>query len=232
MKRRMDRMLLAAGVSVLVACSATEAATETTSPREAIGAAAAPIKVTYFTPAQTEGPYYPVNKPKDRDNDLVDLEGSGGSPAGDILELGGTLFDASGMPVAGAVIEIWQTDNNGVYLHPNDPGTSRRDPHFQFYGESVTADDGSYRFRTIVPGHYRPRPRHIHVKIWMKGRELLTTQFYFSDDPYLASDSVLGRATAGQRALYIQLDEGPGTDLSPARIGHRDIVLRTHLSQP
>lgn len=224
-------MLLAVGVSVLVACSATEAVAETTSAREAKGAGTVPIEVTYFTPAQTEGPYYPVNKPKDRDNDLVDLEGSGGSPAGDILEFGGRLFDASGVPVAGAVVEIWQTDNNGVYLHPDDPGTSRRDPHFQFYGESVTADDGSYRFRTIVPGHYRPRPRHIHVKITMNGRELLTTQFYFADDPYLASDSVIARATADQRALYMHPDEGTGTDLSPARIGKRDIVLRTHLAR-
>ena len=232
MRRRMDRMLLAAGVSVLVACSATEAATETTAPREAPGPDTDRIEVTYFTPVQTEGPYYPVNKPKDRDNDLVDLEGSDGSPAGEILEFGGRLFDASGMPVAGAVVEIWQTDNNGVYLHPNDPGTSRRDPHFQFYGESVTADDGSYRFRTIVPGHYRPRPRHIHVKVRMDGRELLTTQFYFADDPHLASDSVLGRATADQSALSMHLYEGTGTDLGPARIGNRDIVLQSRLSQP
>ena len=124
-----------------------------------------PITVTYFTPAQTEGPYYPVAKPADRDNDLLVLEGADGRPDGDVLEFGGSLFDSSGMPVSGAVIEIWQTDDNGVYLHPGDAGSSRRDVNFQSYGEAVTTEEGSYSFRTIMPGNYPPRPRHIHVKV-------------------------------------------------------------------
>ncbi len=199
---------------------------------EATGTESAPIEVAYFTPAQTEGPYYPVNKPSDRDNDLADLEGSSGPPAGDILEFGGTLFDAAGMPVAGALIEIWQTDNNGVYLHPRDPGASRRDANFQFYGESVTAGDGGYHFRTIVPGRYEPRPRHIHVKIKLNGQELLTTQFYFDNDPALASDSLFAGTTDDQRALIVHVAEGADTNGNPILLGKRDVVLRTHLSNP
>ena len=142
---------------------------------ESTAAALVPIEVTYFTPSQGEGPYYTVEKPADRDNDLVALAGATGTPVRKILDFGGRLYDGAGMPVAGAAIEIWQTDSSGVYLHPNDPGTSRRDANFQFYGEAVTEEDGSYSFRTLYPGYYEPRPRHIHVKVKVDGQEMLTT---------------------------------------------------------
>ena len=104
--------------------------------------AVATIDVTYFTPAQTEGPYYPVEKPVDQDNDLTNVAGAAGSPAGQVIEFTGTVYDATGTPIEGLTVEIWQTDDNGVYLHPNDPGTEQRDRNFQFYGESTTGADG------------------------------------------------------------------------------------------
>lgn len=186
-----------------------------------------PIEVTYFTPSQTEGPYYPVNKPADRDNDLVELEGAAGLPQGDILEFGGTLYDGAGMPVAGAIIEIWQTDNNGIYLHPHDPQTSRRDRNFQAYGEAMTAEDGRYRFRTIVPGPYEPRPRHIHVKVKRNTQELLTTQFYFDNDAALASNSIFARAQGDQLALLMAVTPGTDSSGNPILRGERDIILRS-----
>jgi protocatechuate 3,4-dioxygenase beta subunit len=186
------------------------------------------IEVTYFTPAQQEGPYYTVNKPEDRDNDLTVLAGAAGSPRGQVIEFGGKVYDATGQPVPGAIIEIWQTDSNGVYLHPNDPSTGQRDPNFQFYGEAVTAADGSYSFRTILPGQYEPRPRHIHVKVFLEGQELLTTQFYFADDPDVASDPLF---TAGDGAhLLIDLSEGQDAEGKPILVGQRDIVLALDLS--
>ena len=190
-----------------------------------------PITVTYFTPAQTEGPYYPVAKPADRDNDLLVLEGADGRPDGDVLEFGGSLFDSSGMPVSGAVIEIWQTDDNGVYLHPGDAGSSRRDVNFQSYGEAVTTEEGSYSFRTIMPGNYPPRPRHIHVKVRFGTRELLTTQFYFSNDPEASQDRIFAGAGEEVDALIMEVDEGIDEEGNPALIGRRDIVLRTLLSE-
>jgi len=141
-----------------------------------------PVEVTAFTPAQQEGPYYPLEKPADHDNDLVQLSGATALPAGQILEFGGTVYDAGGYPLEGVVVEIWQTDAAGVYLHPDDPGTEGRDRNFQFYGEAQTGADGVYEFRTIVPGLYEPRPRHIHVKVKQDGQELLTTQFYFAGE--------------------------------------------------
>ena len=229
MQRWIAGGLMTAAMVVLVAhllgtgTAAADTASEVSAPH---ASAAADAEVTYFTPAQTEGPYYPVTKPADRDSDLVIVQGASGRPAGDVVEFGGTLFDADGMPMAGAVIEIWQTDNNGIYAHPNDRRTSRRDANFQFYGESVTAADGTYRFRTILPGYYASRPRHIHVKVKLSERTLLTTQFYFTGDPRQASDSIFA-ALADRTALIVDLAEQTGAEGNPVLSGTRDIVLRT-----
>ena len=178
-----------------------------------------PVEVPYLTPAQQEGPYYPVDKLHDRDNDLVLIAGAESLPAGQILEFGGTVYDAGGFPLEGAVVEIWQTDAAGVYLHPNDPGTANRDRNFQFYGEAQTGPDGAYNFRTILPGLYEPRPRHIHVKVKLAGQELLTTQFYFAGEIDLQ----------GPEALML-IDAQPGVDEAgnPILTGQRDIFLNVN----
>jgi protocatechuate 3,4-dioxygenase beta subunit len=192
-----------------------------TSRAPASAAAAQPtsraVEMTYFTPAQQEGPYYPPEKPADRDNDLVDLAGATGAPAGEVLSLSGVVYDANGRPVDGALVEIWQTDSNGIYLHPGDPDTVDRDPNFQFYGESLTGSDGVYSFRTILPGRYEPRPRHIHVKIKLGGRELLTTQFYFPGDVSFSGD---------EANLVVNLAPAEDDAGRPIWVGERDIVLR------
>ena len=190
-----------------------------------------PIEVVYYTPPQGEGPYYPVNKLDDRDNDLTILEGADGSPVGEVIEFAGKVYDAAGMPLPGVVVEIWQTDSGGVYLHPGDPGTNQRDVNFQFYGESVTEPDGSYSFRTILPGHYEPRPRHIHVKVKFDGQELLTTQFYFQGDPELAGEPMFTQAGGDGEHLVINLEEGQDRNGMPILIGRRDVVLNMALSQ-
>lgn len=175
-----------------------------------------PIEVTYFTPAQQEGPYYTVDKPADHDNDLVDFTGASAAPVGEVLVFAGVIYDAGGMPVDGAVVEIWQTDSNGVYLHPNDPGTGQRDPNFQFYGEAVSGADGVYSFRTILPGLYEPRPRHIHVKVKLDEEELLTTQFYFGDEANFVGD---------EANLLINLAPAEDDTGYPIWVGERDIIL-------
>lgn len=184
-----------------------------------------PIEVTYFTPSQSEGPFYPVEKPQDRDNDLVVLDGATGRAAGTILQFGGSLYDASGMPVPAAVIEIWHTDNNGIYLHPSDRDQALRDVNFQSYGESVTGVDGSYRFRTIMPQIYSSRPRHIHVKVRLDGRELLTTQFYFGNDAEMAGDRIVASAGDALQALIMEVTEGADVGGNAILTGRRDIVL-------
>ena len=203
----MFRRMMLIGLVLLAACS-QETAAPVASP-DAVGGA---LEISAFTPAQQEGPYYTVDKPADRDNDLTVIAGAAGQPAGDILEFGGTLYDATGTPLVGVTIEIWQTDANGVYLHPNDPSTAQRDPNFQFYGEAVTGPDGSYSFRTIMPGEYEPRPTHIHFKVKYDGRELLTSQLYFA-------------GSGAPPELLVVLEEGTDAGGNPVLIGRRDIVL-------
>jgi protocatechuate 3,4-dioxygenase beta subunit len=99
-----------------------------------------------------------------------------------ILFLSGKVVDVNGDPIREARVEIWQTDAFGVYDHPGDSNTARRDRGFQFYGNSTVDGDGEYLFRTVLPGKYEPRPMHIHVKVWRREKEILTTQFYFAVD--------------------------------------------------
>ncbi len=144
------------------------------------------------TPRQPEGPYYPTQKLADRDNDLTRV-GSGGLAQGQILALSGRLVDERGIPIPSARIEIWQTDHRGIYMHPNDPGTAHRDRDFQFYGEAITDEAGRFSFRTILPGVYGSRPRHLHVKIVPQQGPGLTTQLYFEGDQRLSSDGIVRR---------------------------------------
>jgi protocatechuate 3,4-dioxygenase, beta subunit len=132
------------------------------------------------TPSQTEGPFYPVELPKDSDYDLLQngaLAYSRGQPSW----VEGVVTDLQGKPVAGAQVEIWQCDEAGHYHHPGDGG--RADKAFQGFGKVVVGSDGQYRFRTIRPVAYGGRAPHIHVKVKLATRELLTTQLYVQGDP-------------------------------------------------
>ena len=97
---------------------------------------------------------------------------------GETLVLYGHVLDASGAPLSGYAVEIWQVDADGIYDHPGDANTAGRDMGFQFYGTARTDENGLFAFRTLVPARYEPRPRHIHFKVKQDGAELLTSQFY------------------------------------------------------
>ncbi len=161
-------------------------------------ASAGSVAALDLTPAQTEGPYYPRQKPAETDADLTRI-GTGAVATGDVLVLAGKVVDPAGAPIVGARIEIWQTDAQGIYMHPGDRRTKQRDMAFQFYGEMKSRDDGAFEFRTIMPAPYTGRPRHIHAKVTPPGGATLTTQFYFVDDADVARDGIarsLGAALA------------------------------------
>lgn len=178
------------------------------------------------TPPQTEGPYYPVQLPLDRDNDLLIVNDNITPAVGDIVEISGRVLTPSGNPVRNATVEIWQADNTGAYLHPNSMGYRTRDLNFQGYGQFETASDGEYRFRTIKPGLYTGRTRHIHFKIRSAGRQDLTTQCYFQGEPQNASDNVLRRIrTERERnSVIVALAPVAGSRVA-ASSGRFDIVL-------
>ena len=138
-----------------------------------------------LTPAQTEGPYYPVTLPADTDFDLL-RQGGAAYAKGQPCWLQGQVSDAAGAALAGAVVEIWQCDADGHYRHPGDG--DRADPAFQAFGRVQADADGRYRFRTMKPVAYSGRTPHIHVKVKLGRRSLLTTQLYVEGDSGNARD--------------------------------------------
>lgn len=179
-----------------------------------LGPRAQPAARRLPTPAQTEGPFYPVALPADADADLL-RNGTrapygGGRPAW----VEGTVSDVDGRPVAGAQVEIWQCDEQGHYHHPGDGG--RADAAFQGFGRVAVGADGRYRFRTIRPAPYSGRTPHIHVKVKLGARELLTTQLYVEGDPGNARDGIWRRLDAAERAA-VTVPFERGTDGLQAR---------------
>src|SRR5438270_7401314 len=105
------------------------------------------------TPRQTEGPFYPDHLPLDTDNDLIIVNDSLTPAIGKITHLSGRILDGRGDPIRNALVEIWQVDGNGVYLHSGDKH-AKRDPNFQGFGRFMTGSTGEYYFRTIKPVLY------------------------------------------------------------------------------
>src|SRR4051794_3515239 len=160
------------------------------------------------TPAQTEGPFYPVQLPADQDADLLrtgDLRYERGEPA----TVGGTLTDLEGRPLAGSEVEIWQCDAQGHYHHPGDG--NRADAAFQGFGRVQADAQGRWRFRTLRPVPYTGRTPHIHFKVRSGPRELLTTQLYVDGDPHNARDG-LWRSLSPQDRAAVTVPFTPGAD--------------------
>ncbi len=144
-----------------------------------------------LTPKQTEGPFYPDKLPLDTDNDLL-IVNDGITPAvGDVTHLTGTVRASNGDPVKNALVEIWQVDAKGNYLHSRGGNPKTRDGNFQGYGRFVTDLKGGYYFRTIKPHPYGPRTAHIHVAVSVKGKRTLTTQCYIEGHPQNDRDRIL-----------------------------------------
>jgi protocatechuate 3,4-dioxygenase, beta subunit len=142
------------------------------------------------TPRQTEGPFYPPKLPLDTDNDLIVINDSITPAVGEITHLSGKVLDAKGNPVKNAVVEIWQVDSKGSYLHPRSDNYKKRDTNFQGFGRFVTSSTGEYYFRTIKPVKYPGRTPHIHFKIKKGAKSLLTTQLYVKGEKANERDGI------------------------------------------
>jgi protocatechuate 3,4-dioxygenase, beta subunit len=166
------------------------------------------------TPKQPEGPFYPVKNQQDKDEDLTYVNGNSTSAEGQIIIVSGIVTDQNCKPVAGALVEIWQACKSGKYNHPQDPNTAPLDPNFQYWGKSITKDDGSYQFKTIIPGAYPAdrdwiRPPHIHYKVSKLGYIELITQMYFKGEAYNKTDKILQRLNrADQAKVVVELVQG------------------------
>ena len=98
---------------------------------------------------------------------------------------------ATSLLIACAVVEIWQCDNKGVYLHSRDAARGGNDRNFQGFGRFLTGSTGEYYFRTIKPVPYPGRTPHIHYKIKAGGKDVLVTQCYNRNHPQNEKDGVL-----------------------------------------
>lgn len=128
------------------------------------------------TPRQTEGPYFKPGAP--HKPDLVE-PGIGGRP----IEVTGSVVTRACQPVANARIDVWQADAEGRYDNRG----------FRLRGHVLTDAEGRYRFRTVVPGYYEGRTRHIHIKVVAEGARTLTTQLYFPDEAGNRNDGLFRR---------------------------------------
>jgi len=177
------------------------------------------------TPRQTQGPFYPDKLPLDTDNDLLIITDRLTPAVGTITHLSGRVLDLKGKPVRNALVEIWQCDNNGAYLHSGSSNASKRDKNFQGYGRFLTSSSGEYYFRTIRPVPYPGRTPHIHFKISLKGKEVLTTQMYIKDHPNNLKDRIF--TSAGKEGMVALSAEF--TPLKGSKIGEQvaqwDILL-------
>jgi protocatechuate 3,4-dioxygenase beta subunit len=143
------------------------------------------------TPRQTEGPFYPNRMPLDTDNDLLVINDSITPAVGAVTYLSGRILDSRGQPVRSAIVEIWQVDNNGAYIHTGSVNRDKRDANFQGFGRFLTGSTGEYLFRTIKPVPYPGRTPHIHFAVKMKGRDKFTTQCYIKGEPGNERDMIL-----------------------------------------
>jgi len=129
------------------------------------------------TLAQTEGPYFKPSSPE-----RIELfeEGMAGQP----IELVGFVLSRDCKPISGALLDFWQADGRGQYDNSG----------FRLRGHQFTDAEGRYRLRSVVPGVYPGRTRHIHVKVQPRGGRVLTTQLYFPDESQNRSDGLFRKA--------------------------------------
>ena len=180
------------------------------------------------TPAQSRGPFYPDQLPLDQDNDLTRLRparaATSGSAKGELTDLTGRVLAADGTPLPDALVEIWQCDAHGRYIHTDDRGGRPRDPGFQGYGKTRTGADGGYRFRTIKPVPYPGRAPHIHVAVAAADGRRLVTQLYVEGAPENGRDFLRQRLSPAQRRL-VTIPFRPRGDGAGPHTARFDMVL-------
>jgi protocatechuate 3,4-dioxygenase beta subunit len=192
-----------------------------------------PLVVLPHTLSELTGPVYGENAVGELDHDLTRQHA--GEPVGQRITVSGRVLDTDGRPLRGQLIEIWQANAAGRYVHAVDRHPAPLDPNFTGAGRCLTDEEGEYRFVTIQPGaypwpnhHNAWRPAHIHFSLFGQAfATRLVTQMYFPGDPLLDFDPIFQsvRDPRARERLVSAFD----LDLTePAwSLGYRfDIVLR------
>jgi len=170
------------------------------------------------TTSQTVGPFYTIGLGW-MSHDALARPGL----AGERVTITGRVIDGDGMPVADAMLEVWQANAQGRYAHPEDTQDKPLDPAFKGYGRIQTDDQGRFRFSTVKPG---PVPGlagtlqapHLAISVFARGlMRRLVTRLYFPDETANATDYALNLVGPARRSTLIARK---GKDL------HWDVVLQ------
>ena len=192
------------------------------------------------TLSELTGPVYGHESVGALDADLTRNGVKDGEPIGERIVVGGVVRDESGRPLPNTLIEIWQANAAGRYIHVVDQHDAPIDPNFFGGGRCVTDEQGKYRFLTIKPGAYpwgnhanAWRPAHIHLSLF--GPTIATrliTQFYFPGDPLLELDPIFLGTPAEARRRLISDFSLDATQEGIALGYNFDIVLRGKNATP
>jgi protocatechuate 3,4-dioxygenase beta subunit len=183
-------------------------------------------EILTLTPRQTEGPFYPDKMPLDTDNDLIIINDSLTPAVGTVAYLSGKVTDIKGNAQRNALVEIWQVDNHGIYLHSRGGSREKLDSNFQGYGRFLTDSKGRYSFRTLKPSPYGGRTPHIHMAVSTKGKRVLTTQCYVKNEPRNQKDFILQRVKDTKERDSLVVPFNPLKDSKVGEVSARfDIVL-------
>ncbi len=196
-----------------------------------------PMKQTL---SELTGPVYGHDSVGLLDSDLTRNARKGGEPLGERIIVTGRVLDDGGRPLPNTLIEIWQANAAGRYVHKVDQHDAPLDPNFLGGGRTVTDADGRYRFMTVKPGaypwgnhHNAWRPNHIHLSLF--GPSFVTrlvTQMYFPGDPLLELDPIFKSSPSGIRERMISKFSIDVTEPGFALGYVFDIVLRGRNETP
>lgn len=199
-----------------------------------------PLVPLAATLSELTGPVYGHEAVGPLDNDLTKNARKNGEPIGERIIVAGRVVDENEDPVPDALIEIWQANACGRYVHEADQHDAPLDPNFLGAGRCVTDAQGRYEFRTIKPGAYpwrnHPnawRPNHIHLSLF--GTDFstrLVTQMYFPGDPLFAFDPIFNGVPEGARERMIARFDLDVTEPEFALGYTFDIVLRGPRATP
>jgi protocatechuate 3,4-dioxygenase beta subunit len=198
-----------------------------------------PLVILPHTLSELTGPVYGHGRIGELDNDLTRQHE--GEPLGERIIVTGRVLDGDRRPVRNSLIEIWQANAAGRYVHHGDRHPAPLDPNFSGAGRCLTDDEGRYRFVTVKPGAYpwknhdnAWRPAHIHFSLFGPAfATRLVTQMYFPGDPLFDQDPIFQsvRHPEARQRLISSFDLE--TTEPEWALGYRfDIVLRGRDATP
>lgn len=186
--------------------------------------------------------YSPVFGHRDVDPLEADLTIVGnGDPLGEKMVVTGRVLDGEGRPVRNQLVEIWQANSAGRYVHKRDQHPAPLDPNFTGVGRCITDDQGNYSFTTIKPGPYpwrnhsnAWRPAHIHFSLFGTDfTQRLVTQMYFPGDPLFALDPIYQSIVDPKARERLVATYDHDVTIPEVSTGYRwDIVLTGDRSTP